>query len=162
MPCQEDYSDVLLTPAQPNKTIFAMTEECLGIGSGKRLKHQREGFLDGGDYHRESTALLSGEVRVNSFIHSFHSFIQAISIAPLQVHYYSEVLRTQHRCWVRVNTPKRKRQLRVKDLPKVPTWRLERDSNSWPFGRKAPNLPMRHDAKWNREETNEGSMSAKH
>ena len=26
----------------------------------------------------------------------FHSFIQAISIAPLQVHYYSEVLPTQH------------------------------------------------------------------
>jgi len=29
--------------------------------------------------------------------HSFiHSFIQAISIAPLQVHYYSETLPTQH------------------------------------------------------------------
>src|SRR6218665_1945412 len=26
-------------------------------------------------------------------------------------------------------TPKRHRQLRVKDLPKVPTWRLERNSN---------------------------------
>jgi len=25
--------------------------------------------------------------------------------------------------------PKRLRQLRVKDLPKVPAWRLERDSN---------------------------------
>jgi len=31
------------------------------------------------------------------FIHSFiHSFIQAISLAPLQVHYYSEALPTQH------------------------------------------------------------------
>src|SRR6218665_2328747 len=30
---------------------------------------------------------------MKSFI---HSFIQAISIAPLQVHYYSEVLPTQH------------------------------------------------------------------
>ena len=29
------------------------------------------------------------------------------------------------------------RQLRVKDLPKVPTWRLERDSNPRPFGRRA-------------------------
>src|SRR6218665_2658284 len=27
-----------------------------------------------------------------------HSFIQAISIAPLQVHYYSETPPTQHRC----------------------------------------------------------------
>jgi len=39
-------------------------------------------------------------------------------------------------------TPKRHRQLRVKDLPKVPTWRLEWDSNSWHFGWKATNLPM--------------------
>jgi len=37
-------------------------------------------------------------------------------------------------------TPKRHRQLRVKDLPKVPTWRPERDSNPRPFGRKAMNL----------------------
>ena len=28
--------------------------------------------------------------------------------------------------------PKRYRQLQVKDLPKVPTWRLEQDSNPWP------------------------------
>ena len=41
-------------------------------------------------------------------------------------------------------TPKRHRQLRVKDLPKVPTWRLERDYNSRPSGRKASTLPMRH------------------
>jgi len=32
----------------------------------------------------------------------------------------------------------------VKDLPKGPTWRLERDSNLRPFGRKASNLQMRH------------------
>ena len=31
-----------------------------------------------------------------SYIFLFHSFIQAISIAPLQVHYYSETLQTQH------------------------------------------------------------------
>jgi len=35
-----------------------------------------------------------------AFIHSvtpnMHSFIQAISLAPLQVHYYSEALPTQH------------------------------------------------------------------
>src|SRR6218665_2282167 len=42
-------------------------------------------------------------------------------------------------------TPKRHKKLRVKDLPKVPAWRLERDSNPRPFGRKATNLPMSHD-----------------
>src|SRR6218665_215933 len=45
-------------------------------------------------------------------------------------------------CWS--FTPKRHRQLLVKDLPKVPTWRLEWDLNLWPFGRKATNLPMSH------------------
>jgi len=38
------------------------------------------------------------------------------------------------------------RQLRLKDLPKVPTWLLERESNLRPVGRKAPNLPMSHNA----------------
>src|SRR6218665_3860549 len=33
---------------------------------------------------------------------------------------------------------------KVKNLPKVPTWRLERDSNPRPSGRKASTLPMRH------------------
>src|SRR6218665_1205226 len=37
-------------------------------------------------------------------------------------------------------------QLRVKDLPKVPAWQLERDSNPRPFGRKTSNLPMSHHA----------------
>src|SRR6218665_586327 len=41
-------------------------------------------------------------------------------------------------------TPKRHRQLRVKDLPNVPTWPLERDSNPRPFGQKATNLAMGH------------------
>ena len=41
-------------------------------------------------------------------------------------------------------SPKCHRQLRVKDLPKVPMRRLEWDSNLRPFGGKAPNLPMSH------------------
>src|SRR6218665_1803796 len=40
--------------------------------------------------------------------------------------------------------PKRYRQLQVNDLPKVPTWWLEWDSNLRPFGRKALTLPMLH------------------
>src|SRR6218665_2325020 len=43
-------------------------------------------------------------------------------------------------------TPKCHRQLRVKDLPKVNTWRLERDSNPRPSGRKASTHSMRHHA----------------
>src|SRR6218665_221999 len=43
-----------------------------------------------------------------------------------------------------INTPKRYRQLRVRDLPKVPTWRLESDSNLRPSGRKASNLLLSH------------------
>src|SRR6218665_831472 len=41
-------------------------------------------------------------------------------------------------------TSKCHRQLREKDLPKVPRWPLERDSNPRSFGRKAPSLPMSH------------------
>jgi len=44
-------------------------------------------------------------------------------------------------------TPKRHRQLRVKG-PKVPTWWLDRDSILRPFGRKASNLSMSHQAPW--------------
>jgi len=52
-----------------------------------------------------------------------NSFIPDISIAPLQVHYYSEAFPTT------ALKPKRYTQLRVKDLPKVPMWREEWDLN---------------------------------
>src|SRR6218665_2953182 len=74
------------------------------------------------------------------------TFIQAISIVALQVHYYSEALLTTARILCRSFTPKRHMQLRMKDLPKVPTWRPERDSNQRPFGRKATSSPMRYHA----------------
>ena len=73
--------------------------------------------------------------------HIIPSFVQDISIAPLQVHYYSEALPTQHGYCAGVI---RHRQVRVKDLPTVPTWQGEQDSNPWPFGWKATNLPMSH------------------
>src|SRR6218665_967568 len=68
-------------------------------------------------------------------IRFIYSFIPDISIAPLQVHYSSEVLPTQQRYCVGINTPERYGQLRVKDLPKLPNWR-----------RKAPNLALSHPA----------------
>ena len=38
------------------------------------------------------------------------------------------------------------RQLLVKDLPEVPTWQLEWDSNLEPSERKPPNLPLSYRA----------------
>src|SRR6218665_1532461 len=49
--------------------------------------------------------------------------------------------RLQHGYCVEVNPPKHYVQLRVKDLPKVLTWRLKWDSNRRPSGRKAPLQP---------------------
>ena len=61
-----------------------------------------------------------------------HPIILDISVAPLQVHYNSESLPTTVLALCRTFTPKRPRQLWVKDLPNVPTWRLEWDSNPRP------------------------------
>src|SRR6218665_124192 len=72
---------------------------------------------------------------------SHPSFIPAISIAPLQVLYYSGALLTTARILYRSFTPKRHRQLQVKDLPKVPTWQLERESSFEPL---ASHLAVQH------------------
>src|SRR6218665_943349 len=57
---------------------------------------------------------------------TIHSFIHTISVAPLQVHYayYSESLPTQHGYCVGISLRS------AKNLPNVPTWRLERDCGS--------------------------------
>ena len=69
-------------------------------------------------------------------IHS--SFIQTISIVPLQVHFYSEVRPTHHGYCAGISHW-------IKNLPKVPAWRLERESNPpWPSGWKLSTQPMRH------------------
>ena len=75
--------------------------------------------------------------------HVFHirSFIPDVSIASLQVHCYSEVLPCSTD-----TVPKNYRHLRVKDLPKVPTWQLGWVLNLQPSGRKALNLPLNHHA----------------
>ena len=72
-----------------------------------------------------------------------HPFIRVISIAPPQVHYYTETLPTI--AWILL-CRNCHRQLCVKDLTKVPTWRLERESKPRPFERKASTLRMRHHA----------------
>src|SRR6218665_3934331 len=73
-----------------------------------------------------------------SFIHSGH-FCSASS-SPLLLKSAPDTARILCRSF----TPKRHRQLRVKDWSKVPAWRLERDSNTRPSGRKTSTLPMRH------------------
>ena len=73
-------------------------------------------------------------------IHSDH-FCSA-SLSPLLLRSAPETARILCRSF----TPKRHRQLRVKDLPKVPTWRLELTSNPRPSDRKVSAQPMRHHA----------------
>src|SRR6218665_1040074 len=70
---------------------------------------------------REETFKVSDFQRVLFiFIHSFiHSgYFYSASSSPLLLQILCRSL-----------TPKHHRQLRVKNLPRVPTWRLERDSN---------------------------------
>jgi len=75
------------------------------------------------------------------FIHSFRLFLLPITISsPLLLRGAPDTARTLCRNFM----PKRHRQLWVKNLPKVPTWRLERESNPWPFGQKSSTLPKRH------------------
>ena len=71
-------------------------------------------------------------------------FILDISIAPLKSSTTRRCSRLQYWYCIGVNTPKRYRQLWMKDLPKVPTWRLEWDSNLRLSGHNGPNLPLSH------------------
>src|SRR6218665_589634 len=57
---------------------------------------------------------------IHSFIHSGHFY--SASSSPLLLRSAPDTALILCRSF----TPKRNRQLRVKDLPKVPTWRLER------------------------------------
>src|SRR6218665_2003415 len=81
------------------------------------------------NYFQHQSALLKSFPRINlrNFIHSDHFY--SASSSPLLLRSASD---TAVLC--RSFTKKRHRQLRVKDLPKVPTWRLERDTNPRPSG----------------------------
>src|SRR6218665_1663857 len=71
----------------------------------------------------------------HSFIHSGH--IYSASSSPLLFRGDPDTARILCRSFA----PRRHKQLRVKDLPKVPTWLLERDSNPRPSGRQLSTLP---------------------
>ena len=87
--------------------------------------------------HKQTMASTSRH-SIYSIIHSGYFYIA--SSGPLLFRSAPDT------AWImcRSFTPKRQRQLRVKDLPNVSTWRLERDSNPQPIGRKASSLPMSH------------------
>src|SRR6218665_1165158 len=97
--------------------------------SKKRLSH--ESSID------EQTNEVSGSKFTEEryrylFIYIYSGYFYSASSSPLLLRGAPDIARTL--C----------RQLRVKDLPKIPTWRLERDSSQRPFGRKTSNLPMSH------------------
>src|SRR6218665_3940368 len=72
---------------------------------------------------------------INSFIHSGHFY--SASSSPLLLRSDPDTARILCRSF----TPMRHRHLQVKDLPKVTTWRLERDSNPRPSSLKVSTLP---------------------
>src|SRR6218665_2044411 len=74
---------------------------------------------------------------IHSFIHSGYFF--SASSSTLLLRGPPDTARILCRSF----TPKSHRQLQVKDLP---SWRLGRDWNQRPFGRKVLNLPMSHHA----------------
>jgi len=74
----------------------------------------------------------------NSFIHSGHFYSAPSSLLLLRVapDYSTDTVSEFH--------AEAHRQLYVKDLPKVPTWRLERQSNPRPSSWKSSSQPKRH------------------
>src|SRR6218665_1914937 len=83
---------------------------------------------------------LNYSIFIHSFIHS--GYFYSTSSSPLLFRGAPDTAPIPCRSF----TPRHHMQLQVKDLPKVPTWRLEWDSNPRPFGRKGTNLPMSHHA----------------
>src|SRR6218665_2955501 len=90
------------------------------------------------DTHQELLFGMLCSSSIHSFIHSGHVY----SASSSQLLLRSTPDTAQILC--RSFKPNRHRQLRVKDLPKVPTWQIERDSNPRPSGRKGITLPMYH------------------
>ena len=119
---------------------------CCDTDSGYQvLINHRDVFTatSGTDQQSRTTVMITIP-GIHSFIHSFRPFLLRL-FKPLLLGGAPDTARILCRNF----TPKHHRQLWVKDLPKVPTWQLERESNPWPFGRKAPTLPKRHHAPQN-------------
>jgi len=79
---------------------------------------------------------------------SIHSSIHAISIAPLQVHYYmyySEALPTQHGYCAGISRWSATGNCELRTCPSQGPY-VAAGAGVEPFGRKASTLPMRHHA----------------
>ena len=123
----------------PTLVLFLSTS--LAVSCCTRCVSSGDRSLDTLSSHRSHCAKLKNNVQNPLYCIVFIHFYSASHGKSL-----SEALLTTEIDTVRVYTTKRYRQLQVKDLPKIPMWRLERDSNPQPSGRKALSLPMRHNA----------------
>jgi len=138
------YAKTWLTIGTPTNNILSIEKNIVNkqpkFGDDPRLL-EREG-------HPATLVQITDKHNVMNFGAKFiHSFIHpgyyySLSSSPLLLRGTPGTAQILCRSF----TPKCHRQLRMKDLPKVLTWWLELYSNPWPFGRKAPNLPMSHQA----------------
>jgi len=86
----------------------------------------------------ETTSLVRLLFSYQKFIDSFWIFLKRLFKSTTT----QRRSRLQHWYCVGVNTSKRNKQLWVNDLPNVPTWRQDWNSNPRPSGRKALKLPL--------------------
>src|SRR6218665_265345 len=79
-------------------------------------------------FYDSNVLLCNSTMFIHSFIHSDHFYSTSSSPLLLRSAPYTAQILCQS------FTPKHHRHLQVKDLPKVPMWWLERDSNLRPSG----------------------------
>ena len=109
---------------EPNLALVACCDDystiCEGVPTSEHIR----------SLHDLITLLLFFVMNITRISGTEHSFIHSgyfynVSSSPLLLRGAPDTARILCRSF----TPKRHRQLCVKDLPKVPTWRIERDSN---------------------------------
>ena len=131
---QSDFLESLDSSSLSNLDSLSMSDSQRRIGGGRRRRPRLVEIAT----HDDSQP---GNFSSYSFIHS--GYFYSASTGLLLLRGAPETARILCQSFM----PKRHRQLRVvKDLPKVSTWRLERDSNPRSFARMASNLPMTHRA----------------
>ena len=109
----------------------------VGIGGAEENANRKAGYIWKRKQQRESAAKHIKKFRssLDSFIHSGHFYSAPSSPLPLRGAPDSARMSEFH--------AEAHRQLQVKDLAKVPTWRLERESNPRPSGWKSSPQPRR-------------------
>src|SRR6218665_3700506 len=123
--------------------ILIMNKFCIRLPAWWIICHGQQGSVFIGKKSMQHMARVPQDFNkeahiIHSFIHSSH-FYSAPS-SPLLLRgapYYSTDTVSEFHAEAH-------RQLQVKDLPKVPTWQLERESNPRPSGCKSSTQPSRH------------------